>query len=67
MFVAVSCQVPNVPVGDVHLDALGRRAEPGVFPVVDRARAVGGQVREPVPAIIRSRSSAAPLRSRWAP
>ena len=33
--------------GDVHLDALGRGAEPGVFPVVDRAGAVGGQVRQP--------------------
>ena len=33
--------------GHVLLDALGRGAEPGVFPVVDRAGAVGGQVGQP--------------------
>ena len=31
----------------VLLDALGRGAQPGVFPVVDRAGAVGRQVRQP--------------------
>ena len=33
--------------GDVLLDGFGRCAEPGVFPVVDRAGAVGRQVRQP--------------------
>ena len=33
--------------GHVLLDRLGRGAQPGVFPVVNRARAVGGQVGQP--------------------
>ena len=35
------------PLGDVHLDALRRRSEPRVLPVVNGPRAVRRQVREP--------------------
>ena len=34
-------------VGDAVADAFRGAAQPGIFPVVDRAGAVGGQVREP--------------------
>ena len=33
--------------GDAVADAFGRAAQPGIFPIVDRAGAVGGQVGEP--------------------
>ena len=34
-------------LGDAVADAFRRAAQPGIFPIVDRAGAVGGQVREP--------------------
>ena len=41
---------PKRAAGHVHLNAFRRGAEPGVLPVVDRAGAVGGQVRQPAAA-----------------
>ena len=37
---------PEGPASDVHFDAFGRRSIPSIFPVVNRARAVGGEMSE---------------------
>ena len=43
----VSSHVPNVPVATFVSHALGRAPSQAVFPVVDRAGAVGGQMGDP--------------------
>ena len=47
MFRPVSSHDAERAGGDVGAHALGRAAEPGVFPVVDRPGAVGGEVGDP--------------------